>query len=207
MPPGNWTSSVACAAAWKRGARELEGAEARLRDAQVSVTAEVARTYFELRGAQAQLAVAHRNVDNQRETLKLTQARLDAGRGTELDTSRAECPAQHHARHHRTARGIDRALHPPPERCSRAANPTRSNPLLAPAHDLPELPHIAAVGDPAGLLRRRPDIRVAERSWPPPPRASASPSAIYFPRSPSRAVSVMPPRSPARSGRRRRAVT
>jgi len=68
---------------------ELEGAEASLRDAQVSVTAEVARTYFELRGAQTQLAVARRNVDNQRETAGLTQARLNAGRGTELDTSRA----------------------------------------------------------------------------------------------------------------------
>src|ERR1700730_10444049 len=68
---------------------EVEGAEATLRDAQVSVIAEVARTYFELRGAQTQLAVAQRNVGNQRETAGLTQVRLDAGRGTELDTSRA----------------------------------------------------------------------------------------------------------------------
>lgn len=37
---------------------EVQSAEASLRDAQVSVTAEVARTYFELRGEQAQLAVA-----------------------------------------------------------------------------------------------------------------------------------------------------
>jgi outer membrane protein, multidrug efflux system len=35
--------------------------------------------------------------------------------------------------------------------------------LLTPARDLPGLPQIAAVGDPASLLRRRPDIRVAER--------------------------------------------
>jgi multidrug efflux system outer membrane protein len=35
--------------------------------------------------------------------------------------------------------------------------------LLAPPRELPELPQITAVGDPAGLLRRRPDIRVAER--------------------------------------------
>ncbi|HJX20522.1 MAG TPA: TolC family protein, partial [Steroidobacteraceae bacterium] len=52
---------------------EVGGAQASLRDAQVSVTAEVARTYFELRGAQTQLAVAQRNVDNQRETTGLTQ--------------------------------------------------------------------------------------------------------------------------------------
>jgi len=68
---------------------DLQGAEANLRDVQVSVIAEVARTYFELRGEQNELAVARRNVENQQETLRLTNARLSAGRGTELDTSRA----------------------------------------------------------------------------------------------------------------------
>src|SRR5262249_2076505 len=67
-----------------------QGAEANLRDAQVSVIAEVARTYFELRGEQARLEVAQRNVVNQQETLRFTTAQLDAGRGTELDTSRAK---------------------------------------------------------------------------------------------------------------------
>ncbi|PYP61311.1 MAG: RND transporter, partial [Gemmatimonadetes bacterium] len=41
-------------------------AQEQLRDVQVSLTAELARTYFELRGAQEQLAVARRNADNQR---------------------------------------------------------------------------------------------------------------------------------------------
>jgi len=69
---------------------QVQGAQASLRDAQVSVIAEVARTYFELRGQQTQLEVAQRNVVNETDTLKLTQARLDAGRSTELDTSRAQ---------------------------------------------------------------------------------------------------------------------
>ncbi|MGH8322489.1 MAG: TolC family protein, partial [Steroidobacteraceae bacterium] len=69
---------------------QLQAAEATLQDVQVSVIAEVARTYFELRGQQTQLAVAEGNVINQTDTLKLTQARLDAGRATELDTSRAQ---------------------------------------------------------------------------------------------------------------------
>ena len=69
---------------------EVQGAEASLRDVQVSVSAEVARSYFELRGGQLQLAVARENVDNERATLELTQARLEAGSGTELDTSRAQ---------------------------------------------------------------------------------------------------------------------
>ena len=57
----------------RRNTADLQGAEASLRDAQVSVIAEVARTYFELRGEQAQLEVAQRNVVNQRETLQLDQ--------------------------------------------------------------------------------------------------------------------------------------
>lgn len=141
---------------------EVQAAEATLRDAQVSVTAEVARTYFELRGAQTQLAVAKRNVDNQRETLKLTQARLEAGRSTELDTARAgsqlsttlatigPLEAQVSVSIHRLAVLTGR-------------QPTALDDLLAPSRELPELPRISAVGDPAGLLRRRPDIRIAER--------------------------------------------
>src|SRR5439155_654110 len=52
--------------------------------------AELARAYFELRGAQEQLAVARRNADNQRRTFELTRQRLDAGRGSAFDTERAQ---------------------------------------------------------------------------------------------------------------------
>jgi outer membrane protein, multidrug efflux system len=141
---------------------ELQGAQASLRDAQVSVIAEVARTYFELRGEQTQLEVAQRNVVNQTDTLKLTQARLDAGRGTELDTTRAQAqlsttlstiaPLQ---------ASIARSIHRLGVLTGR--DPNALTDLLTPVHDLPELPKIVAIGDPATLLRRRPDIRVAER--------------------------------------------
>lgn len=141
---------------------QLQGAEASLRDAQVSVIAEVARTYFELRGQQTQLAVAERNVTNQTDTLKLTQARLDAGRATELDTSRAQsqlsttlstiAPLQ---------ASIARSIHRLSVLTGR--DPNALTGLLTPPQELPELPKIVAISDPATLLRRRPDIRVAER--------------------------------------------
>ena len=141
---------------------ELQGAEATLHDAQVSVIAEVARTYFELRGEQTQLAVAERNVANETDTLKLTQARLDAGRGTELDTSRAQAqlsttistiaPLQ---------AAVARSIHRLSVLTGR--EPDALTAQLSTPHELPELPQIVAVGDPASLLRRRPDIRVAER--------------------------------------------
>lgn len=141
---------------------ELDAAEASLRDAQVIVTAEVTRTYFELRGQQQQLDVAHRNVDNQRETLELTDVRLEAGRGTELDTSRAQAQLSG------TLAGIApleaavaRSIHRLGVLTGREPGALRET--LTPSRDLPDIPLIAAVGDPAGLLRRRPDIRVAER--------------------------------------------
>ncbi|MEJ0034517.1 MAG: TolC family protein [Gammaproteobacteria bacterium] len=66
-----------------------ESAEANLRDAQVIVVAEVVRTYLELRGQQGRLAVARRNVENQRESLDLANVRLDAGPAAPSSTLRA----------------------------------------------------------------------------------------------------------------------
>ena len=207
MRSGSSTSSAACAATSRRSSAELEGAEARLHDAQVSVTAEVARTYFELRGEQTELAVARRNVDNQTRNARPHQARLDAGRGTEFDTSRAQAQLRHDARDHRSARGRRGALDPSPRRadgpgaecarraaahrrricrrCRSMAAGRRSGRLAAPP---PGHPHRGA---PA---RRRP------------PRASASRSPISFPRSPSPAASATPRPSVGASGRSRRAA-
>lgn len=141
---------------------EEQAAVAQLRDAQVTVTAEVARNYFVLRGLQDQLTVAVRNSENQRQTLSLTEARLDAGRGTELDTSRALAQLQ------TTLASI------PPLRASIASTiyrlsvltgqmPTALATELDPIQPLPALPPLNAIGTPEALLRRRPDIRVAER--------------------------------------------
>ncbi len=68
----------------------LGAEQASLADAQVTVAAEVARNYFELRGTQRQIAVARDNLQNEREALNLAQVRYDAGRVTELDTDQAQ---------------------------------------------------------------------------------------------------------------------
>ena len=59
------------------------------RDVLVSIAAELGRNYFELRGTQRQLGVAHDNIDNERQALRLTQIRYEAGRVTELDVDSA----------------------------------------------------------------------------------------------------------------------
>jgi NodT family efflux transporter outer membrane factor (OMF) lipoprotein len=68
----------------------VESAEEDALDAGVVVAAEVARAYLELRGIQERLAVGRQNAENQRRTLELTLARLEAGSGTALDTERAQ---------------------------------------------------------------------------------------------------------------------
>ena len=141
---------------------EVQSAEASVYATQVSVTAEVARNYFELRGAQQQLAVARRNADNQSETLRITTARLDAGRGTQLDQSRAQAQ-------------LSATLATIPDLESAVARgmlrlgvltgqaPEALLPQLSAAQPLPTLPVAHDIGTPELLLRRRPDIRVAER--------------------------------------------
>jgi len=141
---------------------ELGAEEAALRDVQVIVTAEVTRTYFELRGQQQQLDVARRNVANQQSTLDLAQVRLDAGSGTEFDTARAQ--AQLSATLGTIGpleAAVARSIHRLSVLVGREPGALRAD--LAPPQNLPPLPGIVPVGDPAGLLRRRPDIRVAER--------------------------------------------
>jgi multidrug efflux system outer membrane protein len=141
---------------------DLQGAEASLRDAQVSVVAEVARTYFELRGEQYQLDVARQNVENEEATFQLTDARLKAGRGTEFDTSRAQSQLSTTlATIDPLEASVSRSIHRLGVLTGR--DPNALTGLLSPPKDLPGLPQITAVGDPATMLRRRPDIRVAER--------------------------------------------
>ena len=141
---------------------ELGAVEASARDAQVIVTAEVTRTYFELRGEQQQLDVARRNVANQKETLDLAQVRLDAGSGTEFDTARAQ--AQLSSTSGTIApleAAVARSIHRLSVLVGKEPGALRAE--LTAAQALPPLPGIVPVGDPAGLLRRRPDIRIAER--------------------------------------------
>jgi outer membrane protein, multidrug efflux system len=141
---------------------EVQSAEASVYATQVSVTAEVARNYFELRGAQQQLAVAQRNADNQGETVRITTARLDAGRGTQLDSSRAQAQLSATLA---TIPDLEAAVTRSMLRLGvlTGQQPEALLPQLSAARPLPTLPVAHDIGTPELLLRRRPDIRVAER--------------------------------------------
>jgi multidrug efflux system outer membrane protein len=132
-------------------------------DVLISLIAEVARNYFDLRGGQNTLAVARRNAENQRETLDIAVAKAKAGRATELDTARAR------AQLNETLAAI-----PPLEAALKHSiyrlgvltgqQPTALESELSPPAPMPSLPALVDIGDPAELLRRRPDIRAAERA-------------------------------------------
>jgi NodT family efflux transporter outer membrane factor (OMF) lipoprotein len=142
---------------------EVAATDAARLDVLVSVTAEVTRNYFELRGLQNQLAVARKNAGVQTETLKLTQSLLEGGRGADFDVSRS-----------RSLLNLTLSTIPPLEaaiqktiyRLSVLAGqqPTTLTPELSAPEPLPATLPAIALGDPAALLRRRPDIRAAERS-------------------------------------------
>jgi outer membrane protein, multidrug efflux system len=156
-------------------------AEEDLRNIRVSLAAELARFYFELRGAQDQLAVAQRNGENQRRTLELTRQRLDAGRGTAFDTERAQAQlsttlatipgleSQVAAAQYRLGVLVGR----PPAEVARE---------LEQAAPLPTLPVTVAVASPDSLIRRRPDVSSAERRVAAEHSFVGAARAEYFPR-------------------------
>jgi multidrug efflux system outer membrane protein len=136
---------------------------ATLQDARVSVIAEVARDYFILRGLQDQLALTLRNADNQLNTLKLTRNRLEAGRGNQLDTARAEAQWQ------TTLASIPSLQASIATTSYRLSVLTGRQPMalsagLTAQAPQPALPPLNTIGTPEQLLRRRPDVRAAERS-------------------------------------------
>jgi multidrug efflux system outer membrane protein len=146
---------------------EASGASAQainedLHAAKVSVAAEVARNYMELRGAQEQFAVAQHNADNQKQTLGIVVAREDAGRGTEFDTARAQALLNTTLSQLPVLQAdIDVRIH----RLSvlLGQQPAVLSDMLRPVVELPGLPRLVQIGKPEDLLRRRPDVRAAER--------------------------------------------
>jgi len=138
-----------------------EAFEANLRDVQVSAVAELARNYFELRSSQWRLAVAERSLANQRETLRLTKLRRDAGVGEEQDVASA---AARVAATEATMPSLDAEISRAGYRMAvlTGNQPGELNADLAP-RIYPAIAKALPIGNPGELLQRRPDIRFAER--------------------------------------------
>lgn len=153
---------------WGRFRRAIEAADndllanlATYDNALVSLTADVANDYVLLRTAQSRLDIARRNVDTQRESLRIAEIRFEGGTTSQRDVEQA-----------RTVLASTEALIPALEIIERqAANalgvllgmpPGDMSRWLAGSSGIPVAPPVIAVGIPNDLLRRRPDVRLAE---------------------------------------------
>ena len=149
--------------------RGVEGTRARtaaaewnVRDVAVSVAAEVASDYLTLRSLQSQIAIARAELARQQATLKLVSARRAAGLVAELPERQQSLQ-------------LSNAAATLPQLEARARDEIHALGVLAgdapgsliveldPAAALPALPPAVPAGLPSDLLRRRPDIRAAER--------------------------------------------
>lgn len=141
---------------------DAQATEEAARDTLVTVAAETARNYLELRQAQERLQLAGQTLKAQEETLRLTELRRNAGLTSDFDTTRAKAQAE-------TTRAGIPALEAQAQRSIHAIalllgeQPAAVQAELAAPGTMPAAPPEVPVGLPSDLLRRRPDIRQAER--------------------------------------------
>ena len=140
-----------------------------LKYTQLTLVSDLARSYYELRGAQRQLNVANRNVVNQKRTLQLTVDRLAAGRGTAFDRERASTQvsttlAEVVATEARIAAanyrinalvGSSQRIAPLPV--------NESNDLDIEVDDSLPFPAVPSLESVMALVKRRPDVQSAEQ--------------------------------------------
>lgn len=152
--------------AGESAAAQVQAGEAGVLAAQRVVGAELATQYLALRALQQRLIVAQESLANQRETQRIVRSRADLGRGTPLDVARANALVESTEASLPALQGaIERSALRIATLAGRTPRATLA--LLAETKPLPSLPATSAeslaVGTPAGLLERRPDIRAAER--------------------------------------------
>jgi multidrug efflux system outer membrane protein len=142
---------------------DLEAQVNARRNTLVTLTSEVARDYVLLRAYQEQLRLTKNNVKSQQDTLDLTKSRFNAGLVSDLDVAQAQASVATTAAQEptleisirQTIHAISILLGEPPMALS--AELTTDRPI-------PPVPSEIPVGLPSELLRRRPDVRQAERA-------------------------------------------
>ena len=154
---------------WGRFSRQIESASAELGasvasydDALISLVAQVAQNYILIRTYQDRIKVARDNIRLQAESLRITQAKHDAGDVSELDVDQAEsllnntkasvASLEISLQQFKNALAI--LLGTPPQ---------GFNYLLSEQRKIPTVEADIALGMPQDIIRNRPDIRLAER--------------------------------------------
>ncbi len=149
--------------------RSVEAANANIqvteenrRDVLVTLLSDVAVSYLQVRGSQLRLAIANSNIVSQKQTLELTEARFAAGLSSELDVAQQKAQL---AATEATVPAFETTLRVAIHQLSvlLGLSPGALEEELLQEAPLPPPPPDVPVGLPSELLRRRPDIRSAER--------------------------------------------
>ncbi|WP_293372394.1 efflux transporter outer membrane subunit [Nevskia sp.] len=141
---------------------ELQAAEAGADVARLSVAAQVADTYLLVRGLQQRLAIAQEQIATTERLVGLIQRQFDAGVAAELQLRQAEgALSQIAASVPVLEAGLEVAMNALD--VALGSQPGSHRALLTPVAPVPAAPAIADIGGPADLLRRRPDLVLAER--------------------------------------------
>lgn len=142
--------------------RRTDARAAALADAQLSIVAETAQAWFSMIGARERLALRRRQLANLQDNVRILDARFNAGYSSGLDQAQAE------AQMRSVAASVPQAEAELVREEQRLAVLTawpietlRAH--VSPTTEIPELPALVATGTPEDWLRRRPDVRAAER--------------------------------------------
>jgi outer membrane protein, multidrug efflux system len=142
---------------------EIAAAEFGRLDVVVSLLGEVARNYVEVRGFQRQLAIARENIQAQRDVVQLTRDRFNSGLSGELDVQQAATLlATLESQVPNLETGFSQSAHRLAVLLARPPGDLVGE--LSADAPIPATPPAVPVGLPSELLRRRPDVRRAERS-------------------------------------------
>ena len=170
---------------WGRYRRTIEGTTAQVDaaiegygEALVMMLGQVATSYTQLRTFEQRLAFARRNVEIQRGSTQLAEQRFNNGAATELDVRQARSNlAQTESLIPALVAGRRQAAN---QICILMGMPVVDLAASLEPAPIPKAPPEVAIGIPADLLRRRPDVRRAEREVAAQARRSASPSRTFI---------------------------
>lgn len=160
---------------------KIEASEENLSDIWITLSAEVARNYIELRGFQQRLELMNKNICIQKDSIHLTKELVNIGTANTIDLRQAEEQLNIlSAQRPLIQLSIDKAIH----RISILLGYTPGELFctLSQPSCLPCIPICKPIGVPSELLRRRPDIRKAERELAAATELIASAVASLFPR-------------------------
>jgi NodT family efflux transporter outer membrane factor (OMF) lipoprotein len=141
---------------------DIQAQEESRRDTLITLLGDVGRNYVQVRGLQREIQISHDNVRSQRDTLKLTKSRFAAGLATDLDVARAEAQVNTTEAQIPTFEiSLQQSIHA--LGVLLGESPQALEEELTNVQPIPRPPSQAPIGLPSDLLRRRPDVRRAER--------------------------------------------